>query len=47
VDNLTLDLDPTQVDTLRGFLGEVLADNDISDKTRHTLENLYAQLLEE
>ena len=45
--NFTLELTPTQVDTLRGFLGELLAEVELSYNTRHTLEAIYSQLLEE
>lgn len=46
-DILTLELDGIEVDTLRGFLGEVLDSTDLDDSTRHTLEAIYSQLLED
>jgi hypothetical protein len=44
-DNYTLlILDPLEVDTLRGFLGEALASNTLGDQPRETLEGIYDAL---
>jgi hypothetical protein len=41
---LLLILDPLEVDILRGFLGEALANNDLGDQPRETLEGIYKAL---
>ncbi len=40
-------LDDVEMEILRGYLGELLADNQLSDYNREAISNAYKQTLDE